>query len=255
MTMDVTFPASLPLVMRHEAFAERRRQLDDQLDDENRRWWYAALEQLASQPSANTLVLLSSQCKRRFGNAEVSASPGWNRTQLARALLLEQLLEQQAGGDQLALLRQLFLWGDDQEKSVLLRVLDDLDTEGRSLELALQAGRTNNREVFAALALDNPFPARHYHDRAFHQLLLKTLGMGLDSGRVKGLAQRHSVDLNQLAQEHMEEQLAAFRSVSDGLPHAIAFELLSQAQRQRLRHLCQQRRLPPHWLQHLPPDA
>lgn len=255
MTMDVTFPASLPLVMRHEAFAERRRQLDDQLDDENRRWWHAALEQLASQPSANTLVLLSSQCKRRFGNAEVSASPGWNRTQLARALLLEQLLEQQAGGDQLALLRQLFLWGDDQEKSVLLRVLDDLDTEGRSIDLALQAGRTNNREVFAALALDNPFPARHYHDRAFHQLLLKTLGMGLDSGRIEGLAQRHSVDLNQLALEHMEEQLAAFRSVSDRLPHAIAFELLSQAQRQRLRHLCQQRRLPPHWLQHLPPDA
>ncbi|NBF09273.1 EboA domain-containing protein [Pseudomonas sp. Fl4BN1] len=255
MTMDVISPTAPPLAIRHEAFAQRRRLLDGQLDDNRRNWWLEALEQLARQPSANTLVLLSSQCKRHLGDEPVPNSQGWTRTQLARALLLAQLLEQQAGADQLGLLRQLFLWGDDQEKSVLLKVLDDLDTTGLNLDLALQAGRTNNREVFAAIALDNPFPAQHYHDRAFHQLVLKSLGMGLDSRRINGLAQRRSVDLNQLALELMEEQLAAERAVSDGLPQAIAFELLSQAQRQRLRGLCQQRRLPPHWLEHLASDT
>ncbi|PYY79205.1 hypothetical protein DNK59_27700 [Pseudomonas sp. TKO26] len=255
MTLDVVSPLSPALTLRHAAFAERRRQLEQQLDDPSRRWWHEALEQLARQPSADTLVLLSSQCKRRLGQPAPLTGPDTERIQLARALLLAQLLEHQAGSDQLALLRQLFLWGDDQEKSVLLKVLDDLDSQGRSLDLALQAGRTNNREVFAAIALDNPFPAHHYPDRAFHQLVLKTLGMGLDTGRIVGLAQRRSVDLNQLALEHMEEQLAAFRSVSDALPQAIAFELLSQAQCQRLRGLCQQRRLPAHWLEHLPPGA
>lgn len=255
MTMDVISPAPAPLAMRHAAFAERRRLLDAQLDDATHDWWQQALAQLARQPSANTLMLLSSQCKRRLGDAPLAVARGWNRTQLARALLMAQLLEQHTGSDPLLLLRQLFLWGDDQEKIVLLKALDDLDSEGRSLELALQAGRTNNREVFAALALDNPFPARHYNERAFHQLLLKTLGMGLDSRGINGLHQRHSLALNQLALEHMEEQLAAQRSVSDGLPQAIAFDLLSTAQRQRLRHLCQQQRLPPHWLEHLPGDA
>lgn len=255
MSMDLASTAAPSLTLRHQAFVERQRLLDRQLDDDTRRWWQERLEQLAQQPSANTLMLLSSQCKRRLGDTPLAEAQGWNRTQLARALLLAGLLEQQAGAEQLPLLRQLFLWGDDQEKSVLLKVLDDLDTQGASLDLALQAGRTNNREVFAAIALDNPFPARHYPDRAFHQLVLKTLGMGLDSRRISGLAQRRSVDLNQLALEHMEEQLAADRSVSDSLPRVIAFELLSQAQRQRLRGLCQQQRLASHWLQHFPPEA
>ena len=50
----------------------------------------------------------------------------------------------------------------------------------------------------------------------------------------------------------MEEQLAAEREVADGLPQAIAFELLSQAQLQRLRGLYQQGRLPAHWRDHFP---
>lgn len=255
MNMDALSFAQPALAIRHAAFAERQQVLERHLDDESRRWWQQAREQLARAPSANTLVLLSSQCRRRLGDAPLAASPHSSRTQLARALLLAQLLEQQAGAEQLALLRQLFLWGDDQEKAALLKALDDLDSQGASLDLALQAGRTNNREVFAALALDNPFAARHYPDRAFHQLVLKALGMGLDSRRIDGLAERRSVDLNQLALDLMEEQLAAEREVSYGLPQAIAFELLSQAQRQRLRGLCQQGRLPGHWREHFPAGA
>lgn len=250
MSMDALSLAQTALTIRHAAFAERQQRLDRQLDDESRRWWQEAREQLAREPSANTLILLSSQCRRRLG--PVTAGPDGNGLQLARALLLAQLLEQQADTDQLALLRQLFLWGDDQEKAALLNALDDLDSQGASLDLALQAGRTNNRDVFAAIALDNPFAARHYQDRTFHQLVLKTLGMGLDSRRIHGLAERRSVDLNQLALDLMEEQLAAEREISHGLPQVIAFDLLSQAQRQRLRNLYQQGRLPRHWLEHFP---
>ncbi|WP_350403767.1 EboA domain-containing protein [Pseudomonas sp. W17] len=252
MNMDPIAPAPLALVIRHGAFAERQQLLERHLDDASRSWWQQAREQLARQPSANTLMLLSSQCRRRLASALLAPSPDCNRIQLARALLLAQLLEQQAGAGQLALLRQLFLWGDDQEKAALLKALDDLDSQGASLDLALQAGRTNNREVFAAIALDNPFAARHYPERAFHQLVLKTLGMGLDSRHIHGLAERRSVDLNQLALDLMEEQLAAEREVADGLPQAIAFELLSQAQLQRLRGLYQQGRLPAHWRDHFP---
>ncbi|MBC7212028.1 MAG: hypothetical protein H5U33_18405, partial [Pseudomonas sp.] len=88
-------------------------------------------------------------------------------------------------------------------------------------------------------------------ERAFHQLVLKTLGMGLDVRRLVGLAQRHGVSLNQLALDLLDEQLAAARTISPGLHLAIAFDLLSPAQCQRLLGLHQQERLPSAWHEHL----
>ncbi|WP_040068249.1 EboA domain-containing protein [Pseudomonas batumici] len=252
MNMDVTAQPSTALAMRHECLVEQRQAFTRQLDDCERQWWRQAQERLAQHPDANTSALLSSQCKRSLNEQALPDSAGWSNVQLARALLLAQALEQQPAAGQLPLLRQLFLWGDDQEKIALLKALDWLDSHGLCVELALQAGRTSNSQVFAALALDTLYPARHYSERAFHQLVLKALGMGLDIGRLVGLTQRHSVTLNQLALDLLEEQLAAQRTVSAGLPRVIAFGLLDPAQRLRLVDLGQQQRLPPEWREHLP---
>lgn len=237
------------LEMRHECLAERHQDLARQLDPDELHWWQQAREQLAQTAEAIKAAVLISQCKRHL--RDQPGTDGWSTVQLARALLLAQVVEQQAGEAQVPLLNQLFLWGDDQEKIVLLKALDWLDSRGQCLDLALLAGRTSNPQVFAALALDTPYPSRHYPERAFHQLLLKALGMGLDSGRVIDLAQRHDVTLNQLALDLLDEQLAAARTVSPSLPRLIAFGLLSAAQRQRLAGLYQQQRLPQEWHKHL----
>lgn len=220
--------------MRQDCLTEHHQNLSQQLDNTEQQWWQQAQQRLVQQPDADTAALLSGQCKRQL-KAPVVA--------LARALLLAQVLETCPAAERLALLRQLFLWGDDLEKIALLNALDWLDSDGQCLALALQAGRTSNPQVFAALALDSAYPSRHYPEHAFHQLVLKALGMGLDITRLVGLAQRHSVSLNQLALDLLDEQLAAGRSVSPGLPRVIAFNLLSPAQLQRLRGLC----LPPEW--------
>ena len=220
--------------MRQDCLTEHRHVLTQQLAAAQLQWWQQAQAQLAQQPDATTAALLSGQCKRQL--------PG-HAVELARALVLANVLEHTPVDEQLPLLRQLFLWGDDQEKIALLGALDWLDSDGVCLELALQAGRTSNPQVFAALALDTAYPSRHYPERAFHQLVLKALGMGLDVGRLVGLTQHHSVSLNQLALDLLDEQLAAERTVSPGLPRVIAFDLLSPAQHQRLRGL----RLPPEW--------
>lgn len=251
MNTDVTAPSATALEMRHDCLAEQRQALLQQLDESGRQWWRQALEQLARRPDATTAALLSSQCKRNLKEQALPGNASWNSVQLARALLLAQVLEQQPVAGQLPVLRQLFLWGDDQEKIALLKALDWFDGQGLCLDLALQAGRTSNSQVFAALALDTLYPSRHYDDRAFHQLVLKALGMGLDIGRLRGLAQRQSVTLNQLALDLLGEQLAAGRPVSAGLPLAIAFNLLSPAQHQRLVGLSQQQHLPPQWHEHL----
>jgi hypothetical protein len=251
MNMDVTAPPSAALDMRHDCLAEQRQAFTQQLDDTERQWWRQAQARLDQRPDANTAALLSSQCKRSLKESALPNHCGWSNVQLARALLLAQVLEQQPLAGQLPLLRQLFLWGDDQEKIATLKALDWLDSRGLCVELALQAGRTSNSQVFAALALDTLYPSRHYSERAFHQLVLKALGMGLDVKRLIGLTQRHSVTLNQLALDLLDEQLAAERTVSVGLPRVIAFNLLSPAQHQRLIGLNQQQRLPPEWCDYL----
>lgn len=251
MNMDVTAPPSAALEMRHDCLAEQRQAFTQQLDDAELQWWRQAQERLEQRPDANTAALLSSQCKRSLKEHALHNNCGWSNVQLARALLLAEVLEQQPLAGQLPLLRQLFMWGDDQEKIATLKALDWLDSRGLCVELALQAGRTSNSQVFAALALDTLYPSRHYSERAFHQLVLKALGMGLDVRRLIGLKQRHSVTLNQLALDLLDEQLAAERTVSSGLPRVIAFDLLSPAQRQRLVGLSQQQRLPLEWREHL----
>ncbi|WP_460158948.1 EboA domain-containing protein [Pseudomonas sp. S3_E11] len=251
MNTDVTAPASAALDMRHDCVNEQRQNFIRQLEETERQWWRQAQEQLAQRPDSNTSSLLSSQCKRNLKERALPDIAGWSNVQMARALLLAQVLEQQPAAGQVALLHQLFLWGDDQEKVATLKALDWLDSRGACVELARQAGRTSNSQVFAALALDTAYPSRHYNEQAFSQLVLKALGMGLDVRRLIGLAQRQSVTLNQLALDLLDEQLAAERTVSAGLPHVIAFDLLSPAQRQRLAGLGQQRRLPAQWHEHL----
>ena len=251
MNMDVTAPSSTALQMRHDCLNEQRQHLLQQLDDNELRWWLAAQARLAQEPTADTAAQLSSQCKRQIKDQPMPDSVGWSTVQMARALLVARVLEPHALDAQLPLLRQLFLWGDDQEKIALLKALDGLDRQGLCVELALQAGRTSNSQVFAALALDTPYPSRHYDERAFNQLVLKALGMGLDVGRLIGLEQRQGVSLNQLALDLLDEQLAAERTVSPGLPLVIAFNLLSAAQQQRLVGLNRQQCLPPNWREHL----
>lgn len=215
--------------MRKDCLIEHRQALSQRLNIDDSLWWRQAHATLAQQANATTAALLSSQCKRHLNASAVD---------LARAVLLAQLLEHAPASELLPLLRQLFLWGDDQEKTALLGALDWLDSDGQCLDLALQAGRTSNPQVFAALALDTAYPSRHYPERAFHQLVLKALGMGMDVSRVMGLPQRHSTTLNQLALDLMDEQLAAGHPVSPGLPKVIAFHLLDPTQRQHL---------PPQW--------
>ncbi|AXP03681.1 hypothetical protein DZG01_12075 [Pseudomonas fluorescens] len=251
MNTDVTAPTSAPLDMRHDCLNEQRRNFVQSLDETERQWWQQAQTQLAQRPDANTAALLGSQCKRHFKERAQPGTDGWSNVQLARALLLAQVLELQSLAGQVPLLHQLFLWGDDQEKIAILKALDWLDSRGQCVELARQAGRTSNSQVFAALALDTAYPSRHYDERAFNQLVLKALGMGLDVRRLIGLAKRQSVTLNQLALDLLDEQLAAERTVSAGLPQVIAFDLLSPAQRQRLAGLGQQQRLPSPWLEHM----
>ncbi|WP_236209753.1 EboA domain-containing protein [Pseudomonas tohonis] len=235
------------LQLGSDRIADLHQALRDELTGAALAWWNQARERLAAQPDIQALMRLSGPCRRQIGDALVADLP-WTRAALARALLLAQALEADAGPGRATLLQRYFEWGDDQEKAAALRALDWLDGQGASLELALFAGRTNSCEVFAALALDNPYPARHYPERAFHLLMLKGVGMDLDLRRVLGLAPRRSRELNQLALDMLEERLAADRPAPPGISHLLTWPLLAPDQLQRLDAHHRQGRLPSGWL-------
>ncbi len=89
------------------------------------------------------------------------------------------------------------------------------------MSLALATGRTNSLNLFSALALNNRYPAKHYDERAFHQLVLKALFMDLDISHIIDLKQRLSATLSQLAIDLIKERIAAHRPPPTSISYAI----------------------------------
>jgi hypothetical protein len=187
-----------------------------------------------AQAKSEVLLLASAQTRRQLGNCSVrSFLPGdWTLTQLARVLLLAQALHTHPLSEREQLFRQVFRSSDDDEKICWLKALSFFDANGLVLDLALQAGRTNNSLVFSAIALSNNYPAHHYEPHAFHQLVLKALFMDLDIRAIAGLKERLDKDLSRLAFELVAERLAAGRNPPATIAFAILFVHLDNRQRQ-----------------------
>jgi len=116
----------------------------------------------------------------------------------------------------------LYTDGDTREKMAVVRALPLLPGGARWIELALDAGRTNELPLFAALGCENPYPARHYPELEFNKLVMKAVFVGVDVGRIVGLARRANPELARMAVEYIEQQLSAGRTFPPDLWLAIA---------------------------------
>ena len=59
----------------------------------------------------------------------------------------------------------------------------------------------------------NRYPAAHFPERSFNQLVLKALFVGLPLARIEGLESRLNADLSRMAKDYAGEREAAGRSV------------------------------------------
>lgn len=168
------------------------------------------------------------------GADEPVPTEGWTVDDAARVVLLLA-----AGDAGLAL--ELYREGDSREKRAVLRALPLLADGERLLEIALDAGRTNESDLFAALACDNPYPARHYQERAFNQLVMKAAFVGAPIARIAGLERRANRELCRMALDYVDQQESAGREVPADLDRLVApfaqpgFELADRAARDALR--------------------
>jgi len=97
----------------------------------------------------------------------------------------------------------------------VLRVLAALSEPSRFVELAVDACRTNVRDVFDAIALDNDFYARHVPDAAYFQMVVKALFVEAPLARIVGLADRTTPELVRMVRAFASERRAAGRTVPD----------------------------------------
>jgi hypothetical protein len=159
----------------------------------------------------------------------------WSRGDAARAcLLLAAIGDGEPEWDRVV--TRLFRHGDESERASLVRSLCLLPEPCRLLPVAQEAGRVNSLALYAALALGNPYPAACYDDRAFNQVVLKSLFTGLPVGRILGLAERANPELSRICEDYRDERVAAGRTVPPDIwlalePHATprGLELMLEA--------------------------
>jgi hypothetical protein len=145
----------------------------------------------------------------------------WSRQDAARALLLIGHRDQAAGDAFVADAVACFEHGDAREQESWLRAIALWPESGALLATAIDACRTNIVPVFEALACENPYPARHFPERNFNQLVLKAMFNSIAVARIVGLTSRLNPELSRMARDYAAERSAASRTVPADLHLAI----------------------------------
>ncbi|MBP2300803.1 EboA domain-containing protein [Azospirillum picis] len=145
----------------------------------------------------------------------------WPLQRLLRAGMLAAAVD--ASGDEAAArLTSAFRTSDNEERATILQSLVLLPSPDRFAPLAADACRSSVQPVFEAIAADNGFPASHFTDLAFNQMVLKAVFTGLALARVVGLELRTTAVLRRMAADFRSERRAAGRPVPADLDALLA---------------------------------
>ncbi|MBB6093480.1 hypothetical protein HNQ60_002361 [Povalibacter uvarum] len=138
--------------------------------------------------------------------------PYWNQLEALRVLLV--LAHRDLDRDAFVeALEQCFRYADEGELCALYRALPLLPDGARFAWRAGEGCRSNMRSVFEAVACDSQFPAAHFDDVAWHQLIMKAVFLNAPLWRVHGLDARLSPELARMALDFVDERRSAGRPV------------------------------------------
>lgn len=178
----------------------------------------------ASTPGAVAFRALFAGISRRLGAAAPStitpppelaglARPHFTLTDWTRLLLVLRALERFAPAEGPAFLLRTYEAGEIGEQESVLRTLSLLPDPGRFTETGVAGCRTNAKRVFEAIACDNPFPAAHFPELNYNQLVMKAVFIEAPVARIEGLAARRNPELFRMARDYASERRAASRPI------------------------------------------
>lgn len=185
-------------------------------------WLQKALSAIESEPNPQAKhQIASAMARRKIGDEPIRLKLAlmgeeswevshWSCADVARVLLNLAVIA--ASDKSLAtLLSEIYAQGDERERAALVMGLPILDPDAEWLVEAEDCCRTNSLLLFSAMAMHNPYPARHFSPRAFNQLVLKALFLGLDIAHTEDLHTRYNSELSMMCADYIEERLAAGR--------------------------------------------
>ncbi|MBT3532898.1 MAG: EboA domain-containing protein [Rhodospirillaceae bacterium] len=148
-------------------------------------------------------------------DAGVIGAERWRLDDVARTALLLRALSALPGDEHAGFVRQVYLRGDYREQAAVLHSLSFLPEPERYLELAIDACRTNVLDVFEAIACENAYPAAHFPEANFNQMILKAIFLAVLVGRTADLAGRATPELKRMVTAFASERRAAGRAVPE----------------------------------------
>lgn len=195
------------------------------ISESGQAWLDEALQALtASNQIIEDLGLYSAMARRKLGQENLQQAAvidtgyapldvhRWSSAEAARLILLMTAIERDPAQVE-NIITAYYRMGDESEHMALLRGLILFAPADFLTVIALDAGRSNNLEVLAALILDNPYPACLFNEAQFNQMVLKALFLGLSIERIEGLAKRANPDLARMGENYVVEREEAGRSV------------------------------------------
>lgn len=184
--------------------------LGSRVDPSAHEWLRTGLEAIGTPFDARAFRTAWSRVGRRLGSEPVVPTAeegaelqrvgmwpfvGWGADECARAALLLRATDVADVDTHGALVESLYLRGTIRERQALLRSLAFLPDPGRFASVAVQACRSHVVAVFEALAVANPYPARHLPAPYFDQMVLKAIALRMGPERIVGLSERMSPEL------------------------------------------------------------
>ena len=194
-----------------------------------REWLARTSAAAGAEPDRGALLEAFTAATRRLGRArlapteeEIARLAGvgvswpigtWGADELGRATLLNSAAAHWPEAELEALVEACYRQGDGAERQAVLRALPLLPAPERFLEIAVDACRSHIQPLFEAIACENPYPALHFPELNFNQMVLKALFTGVALARILAFESRVTPELGRMAADYASERRAAGRSV------------------------------------------
>ena len=206
-----------------------RELVERRTESASREWLAQTSAAIGAVPDRGALLEAFTAATRRLGRGRLApteeeiarlAGAGvgwpigiWGADELGRVALLVAAAAHWPEAELEALVEECYRQGDGAERQAVLRALPLLPGPERFVEIAVDACRSHIQPLFEAIACENPYPARHFPELNFNQMVLKALFTGVALERIIGCDSRVTAELSRMAADYASERRAAGRSV------------------------------------------